>query len=392
MPALAGAFSQHSVRVSLRGGERNYPTLGIATVLCLCVAAGCASKPLAHAAAFSALPVKIQILQLVPIPDASEYLATLKSRRSAAINPQVAGEVVKIFVKSGDHVSANSPLVQIDPTKQQATLGSQEAARNAQAATLQYAKDQYDRAQQLYDSGLIPKQDFDSAKSAYENALAQTNSMDAQVREQKVQLDYYQVTAPSEGIIGDIPIHVGDYVTTSTLLTTLDQPGNLEVYIYVPVERSKDLHLDEPLELLDDSGNAIAHSSISFVSPQVDTTTQSVLAKALIANLSGKFRTDEFVRARLTWRTTKGLLVPILAVSRINGQFFIFVSENNDRGSVARQKMIQVGDIIGNNYVVRSGLQPGDHVIVAGFQFLIDGSAVKESVEDSSSPSGAAAH
>jgi RND family efflux transporter MFP subunit len=338
------------------------------------------------------LPVKTQVLQLVPIPDASEYLATLKSRRSAAINPQVAGQIVKINVKSGDHVSADALLVQIDPSKQQATLGSQEAARNAQVATMQYAKDQYERSQQLYDSGLIPKQDFDSAKSAYENAMAQAKSMDAQVREQQVQLNYFQVTAPSDGIIGDVPVHVGDYVTPSTVLTTLDQPGNLEAYIYVPVEHSKDLHSGDPVELLDDSGNVIARSSIFFVSPQVDTTTQSVLAKAAIANSSGKFRTDEFVRTRVTWRKTQGLLVPILAVSRINGQFFIFVAERNEKGTVARQRMIQVGDIIGNNYVVRSGLQPGEHIIVAGFQFLIDGSAVKETIEDSSPSSGAGAH
>ncbi|HEV2491154.1 MAG TPA: efflux RND transporter periplasmic adaptor subunit [Candidatus Acidoferrales bacterium] len=365
-------------------------TLELAAMFSLCAFAGCSRKPVTHAAP-PPLSVKTQVLQLVTIPDASEYLATLKSRRSAAINPQVAGQVVKIYVKSGDHVSADAPLVQIDPSKQQATLGSQEAARNAQAATLQYTKDQFDRAQQLYNSGLIPKQDFDSAKSAYESAQAQYKSLDAQVREQQVQLNYFQVTAPSEGIIGDIPVHVGDYVTTSTVLTTLDQPGNLETYIYVPVEHSRDLRIGDAVELLDDSGNVIARSSIFFVSPQVDTTTQSVLAKAAIANSSGKFRTDEFVRTRVTWRMTKGLMVPILAVSRINGQFFIFVAANSAKGTVARQRMIQVGDIIGNNYIVRSGLQAGDHIIVAGFQFLIDGSAIKETIEDSPSPSGVAA-
>jgi RND family efflux transporter MFP subunit len=350
----------------------------------LLLAAGCSRRPVTHAAP-PPLSVKTQVLQLIPIPDASEYLATLKSRRSAAINPQVAGQIVKIDVKSGDHVGTDAPLLQIDPSKQQATLSSQEAARNAQIATMQNAKVQFDRAQQLYNSGLIPKQDYDSAKSAYESALAQANSMDAQVKEQQVQLNYFQVTAPSDGIIGDIPVHVGDYVTTSTLLTTIDQPGNLEAYIYVPVEHSQDLRVGEPVELLDDSGNVIARSSIFFASPQVDTTTQSVLAKASIANLEHKFRSDEFVRARVTWRTTKSLLVPILAVSRINGQFFIFVAEKGEKGTVARQKMIQVGDIIGNDYIVRSGLQPGDHIIVAGFQFLTDGAAVKETVEAASS-------
>lgn len=373
-----------------RGGKHRRSAIGIAALISL-AALGCGRKPVTHAAP-PPLGVKTQVLQLVSIPDASEYLVTLKSRRSAAINPQVAGEVVKIYVKSGDVVAASAPLVQIDPTKQQATLGSQEAAHNAADATLQYDKVQLDRAQKLYDSGLIPKQDYDSAKSTYENALAQAKSLEAQVTEQKVQLDYYQVTAPSDGIIGDIPVHVGDYVTTSTLLTTLDQPGSLEAYLNVPVEHSKDLRAGEPVELLDDSGNVIARSSIFFISPQVDTTTQSVLAKASIANPGHRFRTDEFVPARVTWRTTQGLEVPVLAVSRINGQFFIFVAENDGKGLVARQKLIQVGDIIGNNYVIRGGLQPGDHIIIAGFQFLTDGSPVKETVEAASPATGAAAN
>ncbi|HKW87423.1 MAG TPA: efflux RND transporter periplasmic adaptor subunit [Candidatus Acidoferrales bacterium] len=366
-------------------------SFAVCTLILAAFVAGCSRKPVTHAAPPPA-SVKTQVLQLVPIPDSSEYLATLKSRRSAAINPQVAGQVVKIYVKSGDHVSADAPLLQIDPSKQQAALGSQEAARNAQIATMQNAKVQFDRAQQLYDSGLIPKQDYDSAKSAYEAAQAQANSMDAQVKEQQVQLNYFQVTAPSDGIVGDIPVHVGDYVTTSTLLTTVDQPGNLEAYIYVPVEHAPDLHTGEPVDLLEDSGNVAARSSIFFVSPQVDTTTQSVLAKASIANPEHKFRNDEFVRARVTWRVTKGLEVPILAVSRINGQFFIFVAEQSDKGTVARQRLIQVGDVIGNDYVVRGGLQPGDHIIVAGFQFLIDGSAVKETVEPASAVPGASAN
>lgn len=371
-------------------GSRFSLACTLASLVILC-ATGCSRKPVTHAAP-PPMSVKTRVLQLVPIPDSSEYLATLKSRRSAAINPQVAGQVVMIYVKSGEHVAANAPLLQIDPSKQQATLGSQEAARNAQAANMQNAKTQFDRAEQLYQSGLIPKQDYDSAKSAYDAAVAQYNSLNAQVQEQQVQLNYFQVTAPSDGIIGDIPVHVGDYVTTSTLLTTLDQPGNLEAYIYVPVEHSSDLRVGEPVELLDDSGNVVSRSSVFFVSPQVDTTTQSVLAKASIANPEHKFRSDEFVQARITWRTTKGLKVPILAVSRINGQFFIFVAEKTEKGTVARQRMIQVGDIIGNDYVVRGGLQPGDHIIVAGFQFLIDGSAVKETIETDSSGSGAAAN
>ncbi|HEV2420115.1 MAG TPA: efflux RND transporter periplasmic adaptor subunit [Candidatus Acidoferrales bacterium] len=328
--------------------------------------------------------MKTVILQEVSIPDYSEYLSTLKSRRSAAINPQVEGWIVKIDVHSGEHVEQGQPLMAIDPRVQEASLNSQVAARNAQAATMANAQAQYDRAKKLYDAGIISKQDFDTFKTTYDSALAQTKALDAQVSQQQEQLHYYTVSAPTEGIVGDVPVHVGDRVTNATLLTTVDQIGNLQAYIYVPVEHSAGLRLGEPVDLLDDSGNVIAHSNIFFISPEVDNTTQTVLAKAVIPNANHSLRTDEFVNARITWRTKKGLEVPVLATQRINGQVFVFLAEQGVKGTVARQQQIQAGDIIGNNYVVLSGVSAGDHVIVGGFQFLADGMPVKESIENSS--------
>lgn len=355
----------------------------VAGLICAGFAFGC-GKPAAKAPAFSATAVKSEVIQLVNIPDSSEYLSTLKSRRSAAINPQVEGWITKILAHSGERVQQSQPLITIDPQVQEASVNSQVAARNAQAATLENAHIQYERAQKLYQAGIMSKQDFDTAKTNYDAALAQSKAMDAQVTQQQAQLHYYTVAAPTDGIVGDIPVHVGDRVTTTTLLTTVDQPGNLEAYIYVPVEHSRDLHVGEPVELLDDSGKTIARSTTFFVSPQVDDPTQTVLAKAAIPNANHAFRTDEFVNARITWRLKKGLEVPVLATQRINGQVFVFVAAQGPKGSVARQQQIQVGDIIGNNYVVLSGLSAGDHVIVGGFQFLADGMPVKETIQGSS--------
>ena len=87
-----------------------------------------------------AMPVQVQIAKSQKIPDTTEYLSILKSRHSATINPQVEGQITKIFVKSGDRVNAGTPLLQIDPLKQQATVSSQEASRVAQEANLRYAQ------------------------------------------------------------------------------------------------------------------------------------------------------------------------------------------------------------------------------------------------------------
>jgi RND family efflux transporter MFP subunit len=306
----------------------------------------------------------------------------LKSRRSANINPQVEGQITKIFVKSGDHVAPGTPLMQIDPLKQEATLGSQDAARAAQEANVNYAKIQLDRQQRLYDAKVVAKQDLDNAQSTYDAALQQLKSLSHLVAQQDVELKYYKVTAPMDGIVGDIPVHIGDRVIVSTLLTTVDQPGALEAYIYVPADRGRALHIGLPVELLDDTGAVAASSKITFVAPSVDTDTQTVLAKATIDNPGARLRIAQQLRARVIWGTHDGPVVPVLAITRINGQFFVFLSVNEGKGTVARQRLLKVGDTFGNDYTVLDGLKPGDHVIVSGTDFLQDGIPVAETIQN----------
>jgi RND family efflux transporter MFP subunit len=331
--------------------------------------------------AAAAIPVQTHIAKLVNIPDTSEYLSLLKSRHSAVINPQVEGQITKIFVKSGDRVAAGTPLLQIDPLKQEATVNSQEATRAAQEANLRYARVSLERAQKLFAAGVISKQEFDNAQTGYDAALAQVKALDEQVKQQRVELHYYSVTAPMDGIVGDIPVRMGDRVTVTTMLTTVDEPGALEAYIYVPAERARNLKIGLPVRLLDSASNSAGETRITFVSPQVDTDTQSVLAKATIANAEDKLRVAQQMRAQITWGTRQGPVIPVLAVQRINGQFFSFVAAKEANGTVARQKILKLGDTIGNNYAVLDGLKPGDHVITSGMQFLRDGMPVAEQVQ-----------
>jgi RND family efflux transporter MFP subunit len=175
--------------------------------------------------------------------------------------------------------------------------------------------------------------------------------------------------------VGDIPVRVGDRVTVSTLLTTVDSPGIMEAYISVPVERAAQLRPGLPVRMVDSTGNVVAESHVTFVSPQVDDQTQTVLVKAGIEN-KGTLRPAQFIRARVVWSTREGPVVPVLAVSRISGQHFAFVAEEEKGALVARQRPVQVGEIVGNDYVVLGGIKPGDRVIVSGTQFLRDGAPV----------------
>src|SRR3984893_8422644 len=249
------------------------------------------------AGAPTAMPVQVQPVVAQTIEDSTEYLSILKSRHSAVINPQVEGYITKIFVKSGDRVQAGAALLQIDPLKQESAVNSQEAARAAQAATVRLAKGNLERAQKLSEAGVISKSEFDNAQTNYDSAVSQLKSLEEQVQQQKVELHDYKVSAPMGGIVGDIPVRMGDRVTVATMLTTVDEPGALEAYIYVPASRARNLKVGLPVRLLDTAGHSAGDTRITFVSPQVDTDTQSVLAKAMVENATGKLRIAQQGRA-----------------------------------------------------------------------------------------------
>jgi RND family efflux transporter MFP subunit len=366
--------------------HRNRIAVSLATVAMTAAAfaTACGKTSADHVGAGGApqaIPVQVRVAQLEKIPETTEYLSILKSRHSAIINPQVEGYVTKIDVKSGDHVAAGTPLLQIDPLKQQAAVGSLQAAHAAQEATVHLAQVQLDRERKLFEAGVVPRADLDNAESTYNAAAAQLKSLEEQVNQQQVELRYYQVRAPMDGTVGDIPVRVGDRVVVSTLLTTIDESKGLEAYIYVPASRAGRLRMNAPVHLVDESGHHLADTHISFISPQVDTDTQTVLAKATVENSQGTLRVAQQVRAQVVWSTHDGTTIPILGVTRINGEVFAFLAVHEGNGSVARQKMLRIGDTIGNDYEVLDGIKQGDHIILSGLQFLQDGMPVAEQIQ-----------
>ena len=323
------------------------------------------------------MPVKVEQIGTQDIGNSSEYVATIRSRNSATIMSDVEGWIFAIHVRSGDLVKKGQSLMEIDPRRQAATVSNWESQRVSKVATLQLARVQLDRAKGLYASGVVSKQDLDQAQSAYEAADADVKSLDAQIHQQQVQLKYYSVFAPVNGIVGDIPVHVGDRVTNTTALTTIDERSGLEVYLPIPSDRAKELKIGAPVQILDASGNVVLTTRVDFISPQVDTSSQSVLAKAPVEQAADRLRSQQLVRARITWNTQPGITIPVVAVNRVSGQFFAFVAVQKDGKDVASQLPLTLGDISGNDYTVLSGLKPGDQVVVSGGQNLADGMAIK---------------
>jgi RND family efflux transporter MFP subunit len=323
--------------------------------------------------------VKIDELKPTAIEDASEFIATIRSLRSTTVQPEVEGLIKRIFVKSGDRVKQGTPLVQINEDRQAASVSSAEANLAGAEADVTYWQQQAKRLEALVTAGAVSKAEFDQAQNSLRTAEARLKALRAQVQEGRVQLAFFRVVAPQSGVVGDIPVREGDRVTTSTVITTIDDKEGLEAYIQVPLDRSTQVRMGLPVQLIDGEGKVVATNPITFVAPRVDDATQTVLVKSLLReNTPPSIRVLQFVRSRIVWREVQGLKIPITAVVRIAGQYFCFVAEPGQGGGlVAKQRAIDVGEVAGNDYVVRGGLKAGEKIIVSGIQKIGDGAPVR---------------
>ncbi len=323
-----------------------------------------------------ALPVQTITVTMAPVAQSSEYVATVKSRRSATMQPQVSGSLTVIHVRSGDHVRAGQALIEIDPRQQRATVASQRATERQKKALYDYDTVEVERQRKLFEAGVTSRDAYDQAQQAYQNAKADYESAMESRRTQEQLLAYYTVCAPFNGVVGDIPVHVGDYVTTSTVLTTVDENKDLEAYIYIPTERAPEVRMGLGVDLTDNSGKLLEKTKVDFISAQVDSTLQGILVKAPVQATPEVLRNAQMIKARVIWSTRPMAVVPVLAVARQGEQSFVFVVQKQNGMAVAHRIPVTLGDTVGNSYSITSGLNAGDSVIVSGTQFLVDGMPV----------------
>jgi RND family efflux transporter MFP subunit len=264
----------------------------------------------------------------------------------------------------------------IAPRLQQATVESARATERQKKALFDYNEVEVERQHKLFDAGVTSRDAYDQARQSFENTKADYESAVELRKTQEAQLAYYMIRAPFDGVVGDIPVHVGDYVSASTLLTTVDEGKDLEAYIYIPTERAGQARSGLDVELTDNEGRLLDKTKINFVSPQVDSTLQGILLKAPVSASPELLRTAQMIKARVIWSTSPMAVVPVLAVVRQGGQSFVYVVRQQGPMTMAMQTSVVLGDTVGNSYAVTSGLNPGDKVIVSSTQFLVNGMPV----------------
>jgi RND family efflux transporter MFP subunit len=349
--------------------------LMIATSISAAAFSGCHGAE-AQPQATPPLPVKVVRLTEKPINEEDEYLASLTSRRSITLYAQVSGYIRKIPQKPGDRVQQGALLIEVDPGQQAATLKSLAASLETRKATRDFAVHNDESSKNLVASGLLSNLEYQQRHSQRAAAEADVKVAEAQVQAQSDLLRYYRIAAPSDGTLGDVPVKIGDYVTPQTRLTSVDQDNLVEAYVYVPLHKAANVKAETKVALLGEDGQVICEEKPSFVSPQVNVDTQTVLVKTICPN-DGRLRTAQVLKARMIWTQRPGLTVPTVNVTRQAGQYFVFVVESGPEGAlVARQKPITVGAIQGNDFVVTGGLAPGLEIVGSSIQKIQDGSRI----------------
>ena len=262
------------MHTSLQSGIKGWL---LATIALGALSSCSASQSKSDMMAFRQVSVKLATVEPATVEESSEYSAVLKSRKSISLYPQIDGHITKIFVTSGDNIIQNQPLMEVDPLKQKAsvlsyeeairtdkadleaakeTLKSLEATKVSRLSNLNYAQHQVSRYTALEKDGAVATQDLDQWTNQAKMAEGDFNNVEALIKAQKAtilklertikqasanlkaqqeQLNYYMIKAPFAGMVGDIPVKLGDYVTPTTKLTSVTQNKPLEAYSCIRV-------------------------------------------------------------------------------------------------------------------------------------------------------------
>lgn len=313
--------------------------------------------------------------------------------RIAEIRPQVNGLILKRLFTEGTDVKAGEELYQIDPAPFQAALENAQAALGRSEASLPSIQSRANRYKEALADKAVSQQDFDDAEAALKQATADVQYYKAMVATANINLKYAHVVSPISGRIGTSAVTDGAIVTAyqPMALATIQQLD--PIYVDVPQSTAELLRLKQHLEsgglnsdgtnqnkvqlLLEDGSAYPAEGTLQFRDISVDPTTGSVILRMVFPNPNGVLLPGMFVRAVVKEGVDdQAILVPQQAVSRDPKGNPVTLIVGAD-GKVA-QRVLNVERTVGDQWLVTSGLEAGDKVIVEGMQKVRPGAPVKE--------------
>jgi RND family efflux transporter MFP subunit len=339
-----------------------------------------------------AVPVpEVEVASVVQkdVPIVSEWVATLDGFVNAQIQAQVTGYIVAQKYKEGSSVRKGQILFQIDPRPFQALL-DQATAQLAQAQA-QLGKTEMDvgRDTPLARERAIAQSQLDNDIQANRAAKAAVKAAEAQVEQARLNLDFTDVKSLVDGIAGIAQVQIGNLVNPTTVLTSVSQIDPIKVYF--SISEQEYLHFAERInaqtqkeipsggpsfDLILADGSAYPHKGIGLLTNrQVDTTTGSIQLVCSFPNPHNILRPGQFGRLRAAADVRRGaLLVPQKAVSELQGAYQLAVVGSDNKVSI---RPVTVGQRVGVDWIIESGVKPGEIVVVEGLQKVQGGSTVQ---------------
>lgn len=340
--------------------------------------------------------VKVVTLKAAPLTVSTELPGRTSAYRIAEVRPEVGGIILKRNYKEGSDVKEGESLYQIDPAPFQATLNSAQAELAKARANAELARLTVNRYKPLLGTNYISRQDYDEAVSTHAQAQAAVRAAQAAVQTAQINLNYTKVTSPISGLSGKSNVTEGALVASgqSQPLTLVQQIDP----IYVDVTQSSDDYLRLKHEIasgiVDKEQGKIAVSLVTaenkdythkgyleFSDVTVDETTGSITMRAVFPNPQESLLPGMFVRARVDEGVRPdAILVPQEGVIRTakGGAVVNVVNAKNE----IEVRPVTVGQSYGNKWLVTSGVNNGERVVVEGFQKIKAGAAVKATEAD----------
>jgi len=311
-----------------------------------------------------ALPVEVAVVRRDTVIDAILASGEVEAIQSADLNPEVDGRIVEILMREGSEVAAGDPLYRIDDQELRAQVARAEAERDL-------AEQALSRTRQLLDQEAASASDLEQAEATARSARASLDLL-------RIRLDRTTVRAPFAGIAGERKVSLGDYVTSSTSLVTIQTVNPQRVAFVVPERHAGDVRRGQRVTFRVAAlpGKEFV-GTVDFVSPSVQLPARTLLVKALVPNGQRILQAGMFIEARLeTAVRPSAVVVPEEAVVAVRGDFFVWVV---DSGKVERRS-VTLGVRVPGEAEITSGLGGTEQVVVGGLEMLQPGAPVSATV------------
>jgi multidrug efflux system membrane fusion protein len=324
------------------------------------------------------------------VTDTIELTGNTQSSNTVNLVARVAGYLQSVNFKDGAIVKKGDLLFVIEPEPYQASVQLAEATVEQQRATLTQATSEYERQQRLIKQKATSESDVENWQAQHNAAQAAVNQANANLELARINLGYTRIVAPFDGRVGRRQIDPGNLVGpgATTQLATIDQLAPIYVYFNVDEQdvlrlraglrvKGKTLKDVEPVKLRIGLQNETGYpheATLDFVATDVDQSTGTLQARAVIPNQDYVFLPGMFVRVQIPVGTTENaLLVPDRAVGvDQRGQYLLVVGP----GDVVAQRTVQIGALNDGMRVIAQGLSAEDRVVIEGLQRAIPGSKV----------------